>query len=291
MSGAEHGLDGHAFASVRSPHGVVGIGRLRRLEVASRPRNGRSESEQGSQGDDRLREEIETGILGCVTATRRENNRASTIEEIKRAALGQISSGGAGSLTLRGIARVIGMSPAGLYRYYDGLVAIITELITDAYSDLADAVSTAVTTDRSATARLRDGMLAYRRWSVDHPNRFLLIFGTPIPGYSAPEGGPTVEASRRIGEAFMGVLIEGWKRGEFSVPERDRAAQAGEIELASLADPALPPTSIGAFLGTWAHFHGMVTLEILNQLHWTYEDPAAFYEAEVDALIAGWSAR
>ncbi len=230
-----------------------------------------------------------TGQTDGMTATRREQNRAATLAEIKEAALDQIASAGAGSLTLRGIARAIGMSPAGLYRYYDGLDAIITELLTDAYNDLADAVTAAVATDESPTSRLRDGMLAYRQWSVDHPNRFLLIFGTPIPGYAAPEGGPTVEANRRIGEAFMSVLIEGWKRGDFSMPERGRPAQPGEIELASHADADLPPTSVGAFLGTWAHFHGMVTLEILNQLDWACEDPAAFYAAEVEALIAGWT--
>ena len=224
-----------------------------------------------------------------MTATRRERQRAATISEIKDAALEQITSEGAGALTLRGIARAIGMSPAGLYRYYDGLDAIITELITDAYNALADAVTAAMATDEPATVRLRAGILAYRQWSVDHPNRFLLIFGTPIPGYAAPERGPTVEANRRIGAAFMSVLIECWRRGEFSMPERDRPAQPGEIELASLAAPDLPPTSVGAFLGTWAHFHGMVTLEIINQLDWTYEDPAAFYQAEVDELIAGWT--
>lgn len=225
-----------------------------------------------------------------MTATRREKNRAATIVDIKQAALSQIASGGAGSLTLRGIARAIEMSPAGLYRYYDGLDAIITELITDAYTDLADAVTSAMVSEDSAVVRLRDGMLAYRQWSVDHPNRFLLIFGTPIPGYAAPEAGPTVEANMRIGEAFMSVLIEGWKSGEFEMPERDRPAQPGEIEFASQAAPDLPPTSVGAFLGTWAHFHGMVTLEILNQLDWVYEDASAFYRSEVDSLIEGWTA-
>ncbi|MDH3247607.1 MAG: TetR/AcrR family transcriptional regulator [Acidimicrobiia bacterium] len=225
-----------------------------------------------------------------MTATRREKNRAATMVDIKQAALSQIASGGAGSLTLRGIARAIEMSPAGLYRYFDGLDAIITELITDAYTDLADAVTSAMASEDSAVVRLRDGMLAYRQWSVDHPNRFLLIFGTPIPGYAAPEAGPTVEANMRIGEAFMAVLIEGWKSGEFEMPERDRLAQPGEIEFASRAAPDLPPTSVGAFLGTWAHFHGMVTLEILNQLDWVYEDASAFYRSEVDSLIGGWTA-
>ncbi len=229
------------------------------------------------------------GQTGVVTATRRERNRAATTTEIKEAALAQIASDGAGALSIRGIARAIGMSPAGLYRYYDGLDALITELITDAYTDLAHAVTAAMAIDESATTRLRGGMLAYRQWSVDHPNRFLLIFGTPIPGYAAPEGGPTVQANMRIGEAFMSLLIEGWKRGDFSMPQRDRPAQPGEIELASQADPDLPPTSVGAFLGTWAHFHGMVTLEILNQLDWAYEDPAAFYRAEVDAIVRQWT--
>lgn len=230
------------------------------------------------------------GHTGEMTATRREKNRAATIVDIKQAALSQIASGGAGSLTLRGIARAIEMSPAGLYRYYDGLDAIITELITDAYTDLADAVTSAMVSEDSAVVRLRDGMLAYRQWSVDHPNRFLLIFGTPIPGYAAPEAGPTVEANMRVGQAFMSVLIEGWKSGEFEMPERDRPAQPGEIEFASQAAPDLPPTSVGAFLGTWAHFHGMVTLEILNQLDWVYEDASAFYRSEVDSLIEGWTA-
>ena len=59
--------------------------------------------------------------------------------------------------------------------------------------------------------------------------------------------------------------------------------------MASQVAPDLPPTSVGAFLGTWSSFHGMVTLEILNQLDWVYEEPAVFYESEVDALIAGWT--
>lgn len=225
-----------------------------------------------------------------MTATRREKNRAATLGEIKDAALSQIASEGAGALTVRGVARAIEMSPAGLYRYFDGLDALITELVTDAYTDLADAVASAMATDGSAANRLRDGMLAYRQWSVDHPNRFLLIFGTPIPGYAAPVGGPTVEANKRIGEAFMSVLIEGWKRGEFRIPERDRPAQPGEIALVAEAAPDLPPTSVGAFIGTWAHFHGMVALEILNQLDWAYTDPGAFYRSEVDAIINQWTA-
>ena len=75
--------------------------------------------------------------------TRRELTRTATIAQIKRAALDQIEHEGAPALSIRGVARAIGMSPAGLYRYYDGRDALLTDLLTDAYMDLARAVAAA----------------------------------------------------------------------------------------------------------------------------------------------------
>jgi AcrR family transcriptional regulator len=216
--------------------------------------------------------------------------RAATISEIKEAALQQIAEEGAAALSIRGVARAIGMSPAGLYRYYDGLDSLITELITDAYDDLADAVTKATTGSGPARERLRAGMLAYRQWAVEHPNRFLLIFGTPIPGYAAPEGGPTVEANRRVGAAFFAVAAEAWAKGEFAPPPLHRLAEAGEEALANelgVPAPGFPPAGVAAYLSAWAHFHGMVTLEILNQFDWIYPDPERFYAAEVERILDG----
>lgn len=224
-----------------------------------------------------------------MATTRRQRLRAATIEEIKSAALDQIASNGAAALSIRGIARAIGISPAGLYRYYDGLDALITELITDAYNELADAVQAATATPEATLGRFRNGMLAYRRWCIEHPNRFLLLFGTPIPGYAAPEGGATVEANRRIGEAFFAVLVEGWSRGELQLPLTGRRVEPGEEAFVAETAPGFPAEWMSLFLGAWAHFHGMVSLEILNQLDWIYPDATAFYEAEVDRLLRGWA--
>jgi AcrR family transcriptional regulator len=230
---------------------------------------------------------VEIGHSVIMTTTRRERVRAATLGEIKQAALDQIATEGVGALSIRGIARAIGMSPAGLYRYFDGLDALITELIADAYNDLADAVLAATSRSGDVRHRLKDGMLAYRAWSIDHPNRFLLIFGTPIPGYAAPQDGVTVQANRRIGEAFFAVLVEGWATGEIHLPASDRPPEPGEVAFAAQAGPGFPPTWIAPFLGMWANFHGMVTLEILNQLDWVYPDAESFYRAEIDRLIAG----
>ncbi len=219
--------------------------------------------------------------------SRRERIRTATYREIKEAALSQIGEAGASSLSLRGVARAIGMSPAGLYRYYDGRDDLLTDLIADAYNDLADAVETAIgSTGGSPRDRFSAGMWAYRRWALADPNRFLLIFGTPIPGYTAPEGGPTVEANRRMGRAFFLVGVEAWSAGQMPVGLPDRPPTEGEAALAAEIDPDLPPALIPVMLGSWAHFHGLVTLEVLGQLQWLYGDGCdRFFEGETGRLL------
>jgi AcrR family transcriptional regulator len=208
----------------------------------------------------------------------------ATIAEIKEAALDQIAAVGGGTLSIRGIARAIGMSPAGLYRYFGGLNELITELIADAYNDLADHVLVVTEGPGRPEDRLRDGMLAYRRWAVDHPNRFLLVFGTPIPGYVAPEEGPTVEAARRMGGAFFAVGVEAWQSGALELSSAIRSPSPEERAFAAEALGGAPAEMVGSFLSSWAHFHGLVTLEILHQLEWVYPDAEAFYRAEVEVI-------
>ncbi|MCL1595560.1 MAG: TetR/AcrR family transcriptional regulator [Actinomycetia bacterium] len=221
--------------------------------------------------------------------TRRERLRAATYEEIKTAALAQITAVGGSSLSLRGVAREIGMSPAGLYRYYDGRDELLTDLITDAYNDLATTVESAMDAGGdSMHDRFAEGMRAYRRWGLEFPNRFLLIFGTPIPGYEAPEAGSTVEGNRRMGEAFFAVGAEAWRRGQLSVPTSARTATKGERDLAFEIDPQMPPQLVPVMLGTWAHFHGLVTLEVLGQFQWLYGDRSdVLFESEIERLLAG----
>lgn len=220
--------------------------------------------------------------------TRRERLRAETIDEIKRAAIDQIESDGAASVSLRGIARDIGMSPAGLYRYYDGRDALLTELITDAYTDLAIAVEAAIAAERgTSAARLAAGIRAYRRWALAEPNRFLLIFGTPVPGYAAPEGGPTVEANRRMGQAFFSLAAQALARGELD-PHAGREPTPGELAFADeiATELTIPAPVVGLLLGTWAHWHGIVALEVTHQFDWIYaNDSDTFFDGEIDRML------
>lgn len=231
---------------------------------------------------------LSSGVYDVSMTTRRERIRNATLDEIKDAALAQMAEHGASDLSIRGVARAIGMSPAGLYRYYDGLDALITALITDAYTDLAVTVEEAVAGDGDTVARFRAGVRAYRTWAVGQPNRFLLIFGSPIPGYAAPADGPTVAANRRMGQAFFRVAAQGWERGEIGVPALGRPVTGAEQALAEQIRndvPDFPAELIPALLGTWAHFHGLVTLEVLGQFQWMYPDPEAFFAGEVDRML------
>lgn len=225
-----------------------------------------------------------------MSSTRRAVQRDTTVSEIKDAALQQIAEVGAAALSLRGVARTIGMSPAGLYRYYDGRDKLLTALLVDAYGDLADTIEDAIGQQNDADVRsqFRAGITAYRHWALVHPNRFLLIFGTPVPGYKAPDGGPTVRANQRMGYAFLTVAARAHAEGILRDLPVGRAPTAAECEVASHLQQIasdFPATMVQLLLGAWAQWHGLVILEVTHQLDWAYPDVDVFFTAEMTRLI------
>jgi AcrR family transcriptional regulator len=244
---------------------------------------------------------------------RRTRARATTVAQIKRAALDQIAAEGSPALSIRAVARAIGMSPAGLYRYYDSRDALLTDLLVDAYRDLAAAVAEAAglppealgdTADADVhaepppladpVAALLAAVGAYRAWAVADPNRFLLIFGTPVPGYEAPADGPTVAANRAMGRVFFTLGALAWRDGLVAAPPAGARDATGEerallAQLRALA-PDLPAELVPRMLGGWALWHGLVTLEVTGQLHWIYPDTATFYAEQVAAWLAAFRA-
>jgi AcrR family transcriptional regulator len=212
-------------------------------------------------------------------ATRQEQRRAETIAEIKSAALAQIEQGGATNLSLRAVSREMQMSVAGLYRYYDNRDALLTDLIADAYLDLGEAVANA---GRSATDQpgLLAGALAYRAWSLQNPNRFALIFGSPVPGYSAPKAGPTDDAAFSLGIAWGAIVRDSVEAGTFDVSAWD-----GPISLddAALAEINIKESAAGirAVASWWSFVHGLVAVEMQNQFAWIIADPEDFFIGEL----------
>ncbi|MFE5854262.1 TetR/AcrR family transcriptional regulator [Streptomyces sp. NPDC056500] len=219
--------------------------------------------------------------------TRRDRLRAETLDEIKAVSLRQLREVGATQLSLRAVATDLGMSPAGLYRYFDSRDALLTALITDAFDRLADAVEHARDTDPAADVadRLFAALVAYRRWAVEHPQEFGLVYGTPVPGYAAPPDGPTSVATRRVGGAFAPLFVEAWQRGRLRLPDEVTPDPALARYAAEL-HPGLPPAVAAAVLGAWTRLHGLVVFEAFGHLRWLGNDTAPLAEQQLRLLLA-----
>jgi AcrR family transcriptional regulator len=247
---------------------------------------------------------------------RRARLRRQTFAELEVAALAEVREHGPVALSLRRVARRMGMSPAGLYRYVDSREDLLTLLITRAYDDLADhlcrsiglptstgneaasaeapAASAAVSLpsvagpDADVAERLRAVALAYRAWSVAHPNEFGLIFGDPIPDYEAPAGGPTVAAMTRVGLGLATPLIEAFLAGRLRIPPALAVPEVAD-RMGPMAELRgdLPPEAYALLLTTWGRLHGQVSLEVFGHHHWLFPDGCeALYRADVEAMLA-----
>ena len=220
--------------------------------------------------------------------TRRALLRERTEEELKAAALAEVRERGAASVTLRGVARRVGMSPAGLYRYVDSRDGLLTWLIADRYHAYADHLEAALEAAApDPRSRLREVAMAYRGWAVDNPNAFGLVFGDPIPGYHAPVDGPTTEAMTRLGSAFAAPLLEIHAAGGLHLPGplADPALAEPLAPMARLAGD-LPPAVYALLLIAWGRFHGQVCLEVFGHHHWLFPDGCEpLYRADVEMFL------
>ncbi|WP_165404050.1 TetR/AcrR family transcriptional regulator [Egicoccus halophilus] len=238
--------------------------------------------------------------------------RLQTEQALLAAAYAEIREHGAVALSLRRVARRVGMSPAGLYRYVASRDDLLTQVITASYHGLADHLSAAIgalderVQPREDDAppplvagptcelgdRLRAVALAYRDWGVTHPQEFTLVFGDPVPGYAAPPGGPTVAAMGRVGAALGRPLLEAWDTGRLRIPAGWRAAAADDDTAGRLAGMGvldgheLPPPVGAALLLAWGRLHGQVSLEVFGHHRWLFPDGCAtLYDGEVTALV------
>jgi AcrR family transcriptional regulator len=198
-----------------------------------------------------------------VSETRRERHRRELVDDIRDEARRQLEQGGASAVSWRGIARAVGMSPASLYTYFDGLDALFTDLLLESYGSLAAAVRSGVGAfgDGPPADRLLAGPLAYRHWALAHRGEFNLIFTDQIPGYAAAPGGATVDAQVAVFEPMARAMAEAAGRRATADP---RHASDGDVE---------------RFLGLWGIFHGLTSLEVNHHLDWV--DAARVYERRV----------
>jgi AcrR family transcriptional regulator len=225
-------------------------------------------------------------------ASRRERARAATFSEIKQTAYALMREHGTTDVRFTDIARVMGLTPPALYRYYDDRDQLLTDMITDGYHDLAEALASstrAMPEDSPPVPRLRAVGTAFRTWAREYPERFALIFGIPVPGYSAPEEGPTVAAAQRAMANLAAVVVDAAARGRLSPP---LVREVAPVLVAAMEEqrpkeepilgPRIDPATHQAMLHAWAGLHGFVCLEAYGHLDWFPEEARdALFEAQL----------
>ncbi|MEH0553972.1 TetR/AcrR family transcriptional regulator [Streptomyces sp. B21-101] len=215
--------------------------------------------------------------------TRRERLRASTLQEIKTIASRFLAEDGAATLSLRAVAREMGMTPAALYTYYDTRDDLLGALAADAYTGLAEALERARDTlpAKDTAGRLVAHGLAYREWALAHPHEFQLLYGEGAAGHPAsPSGQAAAKAEHRVCLGLLGLVAAAWP---LTAALQDAEGYAWEdfdaafVPPARTAYPELPPAALAVTLRVWGRMHGMVALELAGVLGPRARDTARLY--------------
>ena len=223
--------------------------------------------------------------------TARERARAEITAEILAAARRYLATDGAATLSLRAIARDLGMASSALYRYFGSRDELLTRLIVDAYDSLgAAAEASEAAVDRADLAgRFTAICQAVRTWALANPNEYALIYGSPVPGYVAPA--VTIGPAIRVSALLMSIIIDAAKQGRLPVEDaqdtnakdanakdanakdanaKDANAQAVAAALAPIRSqlpPDIPVTVLQRGLMVWTGLFGVVSFELNGQLH------------------------
>ncbi|MGW7498038.1 TetR/AcrR family transcriptional regulator [Streptomyces luteogriseus] len=214
------------------------------------------------------------------TKTPRERYRAQVRTEIKERAWEQIATAGASALSLNAIAKQMGMSGPALYRYYGGRDDLITELVRDAYRSLADTIAATAAKDGAEVAALAH---ALRDWALRDPHRYFLIYGTPVPGYHAPDDITAISAE------IMALLLDACAKVDGDAPATPFGAHLEEHREWADGHPA-PPAALHRAMTFWTRLHGVLSLELAGHFTGMGFDPAQLYAAEVESLASAASA-
>jgi AcrR family transcriptional regulator len=215
--------------------------------------------------------------------SRRDRLRAATIAEIKSAALAQMASGGADTISLRGIARDMGMTPRAIYTYYDTRDALISALIADVYNSVAGLLETAQASaaGQGPAAQLLAVAATYRDWAVTSPDQFQLVYGNPVPGYRRPPDGPAAEAEHRACAVLLRLVSAAWPTPQAAEEHDWNEFKPGFTAAVRAAFPHLPPAAAAVALRLWGRMHGLVALEVYGHLDTQIADPARLYRQEM----------
>ncbi|MFJ4537384.1 TetR/AcrR family transcriptional regulator [Streptomyces tibetensis] len=219
----------------------------------------------------------------------RARARMEVTAAIKDEARRQLAAEGAARLSLRAVARELGMVSSALYRYFPSRDDLLTALIIDAYDSLGESAESAHEAARDAAAAPFEHWIAVceavRRWALDHPHEYALIYGSPVPGYTAPD--VTVPAAARVGLLLIGITRDAHHGPGLARPALPADLRQEAERMAADLAPDLPPEVVTALVAAWAQLYGLVGFELFGQFNRVVEDRGTFFRHAAEQLARG----
>lgn len=220
--------------------------------------------------------------------TLRQRVRAELVREITDAGRRQLAEVGASALSLRAVAREVGMVSSAVYRYFPSRDHLLTALIVEAHDSLGAAVedAEAAVEWHDLPGRFRAVGRATRQWALAHPHEYGLLYGSPVPGYAAPAD--TIGPAIRVTSVLRSILFDARAGGRLTVPEGELVPAVSD-DLARLADgifPGLPLAVVVRGLMAWSQLFGTISFELFGHLHTVITDYDAWFEQVLTELVA-----
>ena len=226
-------------------------------------------------------------------ATRRERLRTETEREIRQAARALLVESGQDAVTLRAIARKLGITAPALYRYYDSHDALLRQLCDDICADMAATLHADLAADTSGQVgcKVRAVCHAFRRWALAHPQEFALVFASPRDPLGADQfgsvflqlAGPLIASNQdanHVDEPVPAVLHEDLVR--FQQVLRDAVAEHG----VTLTDEVLNLGKIYHVVQSWVRLYGHVALEVFGRFPFAVSNPEPMFDSMLDQMLA-----
>jgi AcrR family transcriptional regulator len=235
---------------------------------------------------------------GAAPPSRRDRLRAATIEEIIQTARQLLVKDGPEAVSLRAIAREMGMTAPGLYRYFDSheellrhvCASIFTELGHDIRGAIEAATPAALATGDVAgkmTVKMVAACREFRRWSLNHNAEFSMVFGVPLPGLDDGRYDLAEECALEFAGTFFSLFLELWGAARFPVAADGEIDPGLRDQLGRYRDQLGSDIPLGAvltFLRCWTVLYGAVAMEVFGHLRFALEDAAPMFEITLGDL-------
>lgn len=212
---------------------------------------------------------------------------ANLDEAIKETAWKQITELGAPALSLRAIARELKITAPAIYNYFPDRDALVTALIVDAFTSFGDSQLEARDSvdENDHAGRVRAIGIAYRNWAHAYPQRYQLIFGTPIPNYQ-PSAEKILPSSVRSISALFSVVEDIRTAGKLTVDTYSDVNSEYKVQYAMWKTHVgeLHLSTMFVAMLIWSRVHGIVSLEIQGNLPPIGKNGDDLYLYELDSI-------